>query len=86
MSTGWIVVVMGTGMALVDLLIARGFLNTTAEDLARRPDPRGRTADQFQLAGRMMAGVGIVIFILSVAIGFGLIPTGIEPASFGGAS
>lgn len=86
MSSGWIVVLMGTLVAAADLLLARRFMNVTPEDLARKPDPKGRTADQFHLAGRMMAAVGILVFILCVAIGFGLIPTGLDPASFGGGS
>ena len=82
MSTGWIVVIVGAVVAAVDLLLARRFMNVTPEDLARKPDPKGRTADQFHLAGRMMAAVGILVFILCVAIGFGLIPTNIDVATF----
>jgi len=82
MSTGWIVIIIGSFAAAVDLLLARHYMNVTPEDLARKPDPRGRTAEQFQLAGKMLAGVGVAIFLIAAAIAFGLIPTGLDPARF----
>ena len=82
MSTGWIVVIVGALAAAVDLLLARRLMSVTPEDLARKPDPQGRTADQFQLAGKVLAAVGILIFVVCVAIGFGLIPTGLDVATF----
>ena len=86
MSTGWLLVIMGSVAAAFDLWVARRYMAITPEDLARKPDPHGRTAEQFQLAGKVLAAVGILVFLVCVAIGFGLIPTGLDPARFGGAS
>ena len=77
--SGWILLLVGTVIAVVDIVVGYRFTRTGLDPLAP-PDDGAQSPEALRRLGFIIILVAPLIFLVLAALAFGLIPSGgIEP-------
>lgn len=81
--SGWIFLLAGLVVAMVDFLVGLRFSRMSGEQLERQPDGSVRSPEGLHRVGKAMMLFAPIVFILFAALAFGYLPdAGIETISF----